>query len=45
MSKETEKDHPDQAVDTPLPSTKVNKKAFEAMREAWLEENPEEDES
>ncbi len=37
-----EKDHPDQAIDTDLPTNKVDKKAFKALQDAY-EGDPEED--
>ncbi len=35
MSKKNELDHPDQAIDTPLPGTKINKDAFKALQDAY----------
>lgn len=32
---ENKKDHPDQAVDTPLPGTKINKNAFKALQDNY----------
>jgi hypothetical protein len=33
--KTPELDHPDQAVDTPLPGTSVNEEAFKALQEQY----------
>ncbi len=33
--KEKKLDHPDQAMDTPLPGTKVDKEAFRALQENY----------
>lgn len=40
---EVDKDHPLQAIDTPVPDPDfVDTESWEAMRDAWNEENPEE---
>lgn len=39
--KDVQKDHPDQAIDTPIPSTRINRKAFKALQDAY-EGDPEE---
>lgn len=37
------KDHPDQAIDTPVPDGEhVDTETWEKMREAWFEENSDE---
>lgn len=30
-----EKDHPDQAIDTPLPGDDINEEAFKALQDAY----------
>ena len=41
MSKEVKKDHPDQAIDTPLPSNRIYQNRFKALQDAY-EGDPEE---